>query len=73
MEFLGNQIQQAFLESYTEFGQNLFDSYINYADHWVQALDYKDADTGNMFDREALNNELENSRSTPGEALGSGE
>ncbi len=58
-EFLGNEIQKAYLESYSEFGQNLFMRYLDYADAWVQNKDYKDPDTGLMMDRDALNSELE--------------
>lgn len=58
-EQLGNEIQRAYLESYSEYGQNLFDRYVEYADSWVQEIDYKDPDTGNLFDRAILNEELE--------------
>jgi serine protein kinase len=58
-ESVGNEIQKAYLESYNEYGQNLFDRYIDYADHWIQNIDYKDPDTGNLFDRSILNEELE--------------
>ncbi len=58
-EFIGNEIQTAYLEAYNDFGQSLFDRYHAYAFHWLNDLDYKDPDTGNMFDREYLNNELE--------------
>lgn len=57
--YIGKEIQMAYLESYGEYGQNLFDRYIDYADHWLEDKDYRDADTGEMFNREALNNELE--------------
>lgn len=57
--FIGDEIQKAYLESYSEYGQNLFDRYIEYADAWIQDTDYKDADTGQIFDREILNKELE--------------
>ncbi len=56
---VGKDIQTAYLDSYDEFGQSLFDRYIMFADHWVQNNDYRDVDTGQMFDREALNKELE--------------
>jgi serine protein kinase len=56
---VGKDIQTAYLDSYDEFGQSMFDRYIVYADHWVQDNDYRDVDTGQMFDREALNKELE--------------
>ena len=58
-EFIGNEIQKAYLESYSDYGQNLFDRYLDYADAWCQDIDYKDPDTGNLFDREILNKELE--------------
>ncbi len=57
-EFIGHEIQKAYLESYTDYGQNLFDRYISYADAWIEDQDYKDPDTGQMFDREVLEQEL---------------
>lgn len=56
---VGKDIQTAYLDSYDEFGQALFDRYIVFADHWVQDNDYRDVDTGQMFDRDMLNKELE--------------
>ncbi|VAW62345.1 Uncharacterized protein YeaG [hydrothermal vent metagenome] len=58
-EFLADELQKAYLESYHEYGQNLFDRYIQYADFWIQDKDYRDPDTGSMFSRESLNEELE--------------
>ncbi|MGF1552393.1 MAG: PrkA family serine protein kinase [Paracoccaceae bacterium] len=58
-EFIGEEIQKAYLESYSDYGQNLFDRYIAFADAWIEDLDYKDPDTGEMFDREVLERELE--------------
>jgi serine protein kinase len=57
-EFIGHEIQKAYLESYTEYGQNLFDRYIAYADAWIEEQDYKDPDTGQIFNREILDAEL---------------
>ncbi|NQV61515.1 MAG: PrkA family serine protein kinase [Alphaproteobacteria bacterium] len=57
-EFIGNEIQKAYLESYTEYGQNLFDRYIAYADAWIEEQDFKDPDTGQIFNREVLETEL---------------
>ena len=57
-EFIGNEIQKASLESYNDYGQNLFDRYIAYADAWVEDQDFKDPDTGQMMNRELLNQEL---------------
>ena len=57
-EFIGNEIQKAYLESYGDYGQNLFDRYVAYADAWVEDQDFKDGDTGEMFDRKMLDQEL---------------
>ncbi len=57
-EFIGHEIQKAYLESYSEYGQNLFDRYISYADAWIEEQDYKDPDTGQVFNREILDAEL---------------
>ena len=58
-EFIGDEIQKAYVDSYQEYGQNLFERYITYADHWCQDNDYRDPETGQQFDRSSLNDELE--------------
>src|SRR5271165_4805968 len=57
-EFIGNEIQKAYLESYSDYGQNLFDRYVAYADAWIEDQDFKDSDTGQLMNRELLNQEL---------------
>ncbi|MGL5250496.1 MAG: PrkA family serine protein kinase, partial [Enterovibrio sp.] len=59
IEFIGKEVQTAYLESYSEYGQNIFDRYVVYADFWIQDQEYRDPDTGQLFDRAALNAELE--------------
>lgn len=59
VEFIGKEIQTAYLESYSEYGQNIFDRYVTYADFWIQDQEFRDPDTGQLFDRTALNAELE--------------
>ena len=59
VEFIGKEIQTAYLESYSEYGQNIFDRYVTYADFWIQDQEFRDPDTGEIFDRQALNDELE--------------
>ncbi len=59
IEFIGKEIQTAYLESYSEYGQNIFDRYVLFADFWIQDQEFRDPDTGESFDREALNNDLE--------------
>ncbi|MDP2882210.1 MAG: PrkA family serine protein kinase [Azonexus sp.] len=58
-EFIGKEIQTAYLESYSEYGQNIFDRYVTYADFWIQDQEFRDPNTGEMLDRGALNDELE--------------
>lgn len=53
------EIQTAYLESYADYGQNLFDRYVTYADMWNQELDYRDPDTHSVLSRQQLNEELE--------------
>jgi serine protein kinase len=57
-EFIGHEIQKAYLESYADYGQNLFDRYVDYADAWIEDVDFKDPDTGQLLNRELLNQEL---------------
>ncbi len=59
VDFIGKEIQTAYLESYSEYGQNIFDRYVLYADFWIQDQEYRDPDTGEIFNRQSLNAELE--------------
>ena len=59
VEFIGKEIQTAYLESYSEYGQNIFDRYVLYADFWIQDQEYRDPETGEILNRSALNEELE--------------
>ncbi len=57
-EFVAKEIQTAYLESYSEYGQNLFERYIQFADKWIQNEEFRDPSTGQIFDRDSLNEEL---------------
>ena len=59
VEFIGKEIQTAYLESYSEYGQNIFDRYVLYADFWIQDQEYRDPETGEILNRVSLNEELE--------------
>ncbi|MFT4906054.1 MAG: serine protein kinase [Oleispira sp.] len=59
VDFIGKEIQTAYLESYSEYGQNVFDRYVTYADFWIQDQEYRDPETGQILDRSAINEELE--------------
>lgn len=57
-EFLENEIQKAYVENYDELGQSMFERYFYYASAWCENSNYKDPDTGEIYDREYLNKEL---------------
>ena len=59
VDFIGKEIQTAYLESYSEYGQNLFDRYVTYADFWIQDQEFRDPETGALLDRAALSGDLE--------------
>ncbi|WP_303290889.1 PrkA family serine protein kinase [Marinobacter sp. SS5-14b] len=59
VQFIGKEIQTAYLESYSEYGQNLFDRYVTYADLWIQDQEFRDPETGEILDRSSINDELE--------------
>ncbi len=58
-ELLEKDIQQALLDNADDFMQNIFERYVVIADAWIQDKDYRDNDTGTMYDRAQLNAELE--------------
>ena len=57
-DFIGEEIQKAFLESYHDYGQNFFLKYFGYADAWIEDKDHKDPDTDQLMNREQLNQEM---------------
>lgn len=58
IEDLEKELQAAFLESFDEYAQNKFDRYISWADAWVAKNDWKDQDTGQLMNRQAIDAEL---------------
>ncbi len=59
LEEIQKEIQTAYLESYSDYGQELFDRYVTFSDMWIQEETYVDPATGVAFDKQALNTELE--------------
>ncbi len=55
---LQEDIRAAYIDSYDEWGQNVYDRYVQHADYWLRNEDYKDPQTGHIFDRAALEREL---------------
>jgi serine protein kinase len=59
LEFFERDMTTAFLDSFGDLCQNMFESYFYYADAWVQDKDFRDTNTGTMLNREDLANELD--------------
>jgi len=58
-EFLTKEIQTAYIESYSEYGQNAFDQYIKLAELWLADEDFVNHDTGTIMNRLAIDKELD--------------
>jgi serine protein kinase len=58
IDFIGKEIQTAYLESYSQYGQNIFDRYITFADLWIQDQEFRNPETGEVLDHTALDEEL---------------
>lgn len=59
LEFVEKDIRGAYLESFADLCQNVFEQYIYYADAWINDQEYRDPDTGTLLDRSEINAELE--------------
>lgn len=64
--YIGDEIQKAFIDSYAEYGQNIFERYVLFADHWCNDDEYRDPETNTQFNRVSLNSELEKIEKTAG-------
>lgn len=58
MEHLEKELRVAFLESYSDYGQNIFEKYVTYADAWISDTDFRHPETHEMYDRKMLDDEL---------------
>lgn len=58
-KYLDKEIKSAFIESYDDYGQNIFNRYLLYADHWLQEEDYRDPSTNLSMSPEELHKYLE--------------
>ncbi|HEY3524981.1 MAG TPA: PrkA family serine protein kinase [Nitrososphaeraceae archaeon] len=59
LKFLDGEIKKAFIESYDEHGQNIFDRYITYADNWLNEEDYRDPSSNMLKTSKDLEKYLE--------------
>lgn len=58
-KYLDKDIKKAYIESYDEYGQNLFDRYVTYADYWLNEEDYRDPVSSMSMTPEELEKYLE--------------
>ena len=50
-----------------DYGQNLFDRYVAYADAWIEDIDFKDADTGQLHEPRAAEPGVDQDREAGGD------
>ena len=58
-EFLDKELRIAYLESYSSFGQTLFERYVLFAEAWLDDTTVRDPETHTTLNREHLNARLE--------------
>jgi serine protein kinase len=59
LEFFEKEMTSAFLDSFGDLCQNMFETYFYYVDAWVQDREFRDTNTGTMLNREDLGKELD--------------
>lgn len=58
-EFIDKELRVAYLESYSEFGQTMFERYFLFAEAWIDDSNVRDPETHTLLDRDVLNAKLE--------------
>jgi serine protein kinase len=58
-EFLEKELRAAYLDSFSAFGQNMFERYVLFAEAWISDEQCRDPETHTLLNREALNARLE--------------
>jgi serine protein kinase len=58
-EFLEKELRAAYLDSFSAFGQNMFERYVLFAEAWIADEQCRDPETHTLLNREALNSRLE--------------
>ena len=59
LEFAEKELRTAYLESYSSFGQNMFERYVLFAEAWLNDEQCRDPETHTMLNRSILNDKLE--------------
>ena len=66
-EYVGKEIQAAYIENSAEYAQGLFDRYVMLADFWIDdKQSVRDPRTGIMMSREAIDTELQKTEKPAG-------
>lgn len=58
-EFVEKELRTAYLESYSTFGQNMFERYVLFAEAWLNDEQCRDPETHSLLNRDILNSKLE--------------
>lgn len=58
-EFLEKELRAAYLDSFSAFGQNMFERYVLFAEAWISDEQCRDPETHTLLNRESLNQRLE--------------
>jgi serine protein kinase len=58
-DFIEKELRVAYLESYSEFGQTMFERYCLFAEAWLDESTVRDPETHTLLNRENLNAKLE--------------
>jgi serine protein kinase len=58
-DYLEKELRAAYLDSFSSFGQNLFERYVLFAEAWIDDTQCRDPETHHLLGRDKLNQELE--------------
>jgi serine protein kinase len=58
-EFIDKELRIAYLESYSDFGQTMFERYVLFAESWIDETTVRDPETHTLLNRDHLNTKLE--------------
>jgi serine protein kinase len=58
-EFIDKELRIAYLESYSDFGQTMFERYCLFAESWLEDTNVRDPETHVLLNRDNLNSKLE--------------
>lgn len=58
-EFIEKELRAAYLDSFSAFGQNMFERYVLFAEAWISDEQCRDPETHTLLNRDALNARLE--------------